>query len=269
MIDLGALTRMSEEELRGWLLRRMRGEEADPPISAAHLEGPDDYVAVVHGQTMDPAFRARLEVVIGQALAEVGKGDLRGGPDAVALKNLAELADRRELRDTLPVLQAIAERGIFGGQAGQMEPRVEEAVLFALAGLQKPRVLWSAWKRLWQGDDPGLWAIAVVGLHGANPDRAVGMLPEIVRKALPSDRIPLGEILWAFGADPSLDAEQLAEALKALSARELRACRRELEEVGATEEEIEEWLPAMPSGVFLFPLWAQRDQVLPSSPPRL
>lgn len=268
MIGLGTLERMSKDDLRGWLLQRMRGGKADPPIAAAQTEAPDDYVAVIHERAMDPGFRARLEAVITEALGEVARGDLRGGRDAIALKNLVELVDRRELRGALPLLEKIAEGGIFGGREGQIEPRAEEAVLFALAGLQNPKVLWGAWARLWQQEDAALWPTAIVGLRISNPDRAAAMLPEIVQRALSTRKVPLGEILWGFGTDPSLESEQIAKALDSLSRAELRACRRELEEVGATEEEIERWLPAVSPRVL--PVWAQREhQVLPSSPPRL
>ncbi len=70
MITRGALERLSEAELQGWLLRRMRGEEADPPLLPYRFETPDDYVAVVHGQTDDLAFRSRLERSIVRALAQ-------------------------------------------------------------------------------------------------------------------------------------------------------------------------------------------------------
>jgi len=43
-----ALARMSEAKLRAWLLARMRDVHEDPPVADSRLEGPDDYVHLVH-----------------------------------------------------------------------------------------------------------------------------------------------------------------------------------------------------------------------------
>lgn len=258
---------MNEADLRTWLLRRMREEELDPPVSTIHLEGPDDFVAVVHGQTSDPGFRARLAGAIESVLDAISERDLRGGPDALALKSLAELVDRRELRGSSAVLLKIAKRGILGGNDGIIEPRAEEAVLFALASLQQPKVLWSGWKALWLRDRVDLSPVAVTGLRIANPDRAVTMLPEIVKRALASADFPLGEVLWAFATDPNLEDDQIKEAFLRLKKPELQACKDGLRSVGATDDEIRRWLPATTPSVF--PAWARRHQNLPAQPPRL
>ncbi|WP_437894446.1 hypothetical protein [Sorangium sp. So ce124] len=266
MITREIVELMEEEQLLDWLLRRMRAEEADPPLSTLHAETPDDYVAVIHGQTTDLTFRERLERAVVTGLEMSGASDVLTTRDAEAVRNLAELALRRRISAAAPVLRRIAERGAFGGRARGLVEIVERSVLFALAGLQERKLLWENWLSLWRQGAPVPWPIIVAGLRLSNPSKATELLPEIVERALSGGRFPLGEVLWAFGTDPVIDAGQIAKALSGLSPEAVARCRRDLEEIGALAEELDAWLPpAVPS---VHPTWARRGH-LPRKPPSM
>lgn len=262
----GALARMSEAKLRVWLLARMRGEREDPPVTEGRLETPDDYVRLVHHESSDARFHARLEKAVVAALGEAAAGDLREGPDARAVRYLAALADNLEIRAAAPVLLAIAERGAFGGHEGALEVDAEDLVLFALAGLQEPRALWAKWQALWQSGTPRLWPVVSAGLRLSDPKPALAILRKAVERAVDHPGFPLGEILWAFATDSreSYRPEEIAGALEGLPPQALQRCRDALESVGAEEGEIEAWIPAPSSGV-----WWKPERLLPRRPPRL
>lgn len=245
---------LAEPKLRAWLLARMREQEIDPPVDLHRLESPDDYPRALHAATRDRELRARLEKVTLTGLREVAAGDLRSGPDACAVRNLAALAEGIELQKARPVLQAIAERGAFGGHSDGLEVEAEERILLALATLQTPGSLWPQWERLWRRDDPRLWPIATVGLRLSDPVRALAILPEVVRRAAADPGFPIGEVLWAYATDERMTALNVSEALAGLTADEKERCRAALRVLGAEDSELAAWLPAASEG---FPEWAR------------
>lgn len=268
MINREAMERMSPEELTSYVLRRVRLEEEDPPLARYHFETPDDFIAVVYGQSKDLEFRSRLEEAIVQALdREAESDDLSLAPDTAAIENLAPLALRQRIKKAGPALLRIAGRGAFGGHAGVLSEQVERSVLFALAGLQEPKVLWERWGDLWERAEPALWPIVTAGLRISNPYRATKLLPDMVRRALAPKGFPVGELLWVFAKDPQIDAEQVRAALKALGADQREACRRGLREVGASEEQIAEWIPRVQPSTS--PGWARPDRQLQGAFPQM
>jgi hypothetical protein len=250
-----ALDRMSEAKLRAWLLSRMRGERVDPPVSEDRLESPADYVRLVHHTTRDEAFRARLDNAIVAALAEAAKGPMRSGRDARAVRHLASLSASLNLRAATPVLLALAERGAFGGHDRALAPEAEELVLFALAALQDPRVLFPRWLALWKRDLPHLWPVVSAGLRIADPKPALAILPEAVARASTHPGFPLGDVLWAYAADERDPYEEgeIAGALAGLGPEAAQRCRDAVKRLGATDDEIESWVPAPTLGVWLRP----------------
>lgn len=234
---------MSEPKLCAWILARMREEKVDPPIDESRLESPDDYVRVVHQETDDKKFRSRIEKAALAALDEVAGGDLGAGADARAARNLAALMDGLDLRAAAPRLQAIAERGAFGGNVGGLDPDAEEMVLFALAGLQAPGKLWAKWEKLWKQKSPRLWPVVTAGLRLSNAKKALGILPEAVRRAASHAEFPLGEVLWAFATEEQFESDDIAGALKGLSSEQRERCRAALSALGAEQDEIDEWVP--------------------------
>jgi hypothetical protein len=257
------LHRMSEAKLRAWLLARMRGEQEDPPVSEMHMESPDDYVAVLHEQSRSKAFRARLEKAVVAALEEAAKGKLRRGRDARAVRYLAELADSLELRAAAPILQAIAERGAFGGHDDALDAEAEELVLFALAGLQEPGVLFPKWRAVWERDLPSLWPVVSAGLRLSDPKAALAILPYAVERGESHPDFPHGEVLWAYATDERYGKGEIAAVLERLSPQALQHCRDALTSLGATDDEVESWVPAPPSG-----RWLQSKVQLPKDLPR-
>ncbi|WP_437935961.1 hypothetical protein [Sorangium sp. So ce341] len=268
MSDASAITGLSAAKLRAWLLARMCGKEVDPPVSELHLESPDDYVATLHEQSRDKAFRARLEKAAVAALAEAAQGNLREGPDARAVRYLAELVDTLELRAAETTLREIAERGAFGGHDGALDGDAEELVFFALAGLQTPGELYSKWLAVWQRELPRLWPVVTAGLRISDPERALGVLPEAVERARSHQDFPLGDILWAFATDPTYAPGAIAGALAGLSKEARRRCRDALAELGAEQNELDAWLPDRDPGGSTTPAWARLKKG-PDLPPRL
>ncbi|WP_437480848.1 hypothetical protein WME75_36410 [Sorangium sp. So ce1014] len=268
MSDASTIARMSAAKLRAWLLARMRGWEQDPPVSELHMESPDDYVATLHEQSRDKAFRARLEKAAVATLAEAARGNLREGPDAHAVRCLAELVDTLELRAAESTLREIAERGAFGGHDGALDHDAEELVLFALAGLQTPGELYSKWLALWKRELPGLWPVVTAGLRISDPERALGILPEAVERARRNHDFPLGDVLWAFATDRTYKPGAIAGALAGLSNEARRRCRDALAALGAEKDELDVWLPDHGSEGSRTPAWARRKKG-PNLPPRL
>ncbi len=256
-----ALARLSEAKLRAWLLARMRGEHEDPPVDPSRLESPDDYVEALHEETRDARFRARLEKAIVAALREAAAGDLRGGRDARAVSYLAELVDALELGAATPVLGEVAERGALGGHDGGLDPDAEGSVLFALGGLQKPRVLFDAWLAVWQREVPALWPVVTAGLRLSDAKRALAILPKVVERAKRHPDFPLGEVLWAFATDGQCEAADIAGALRGLAPAARARCRAALEELGAEPAQLDAWLPEITVRAW----WVRRS---PRQPPR-
>jgi hypothetical protein len=244
MSEVDTLHRMDEARLRAWLLARMRGVEEDPPVSEMHMESPDDYVAVAYEQSRSKAFRARLGKAVVAAIEEAAKGKLRGGRDARAIRYLAELADSLELDAAAPVLHALAERGALGGHDDALDHEAEELVLFALAGLQDPGVLFAKWLALWQRDLPHLWPVVTAGLRLSDPKRALVILPQAVRRGASHPGFPYGEVLWAYATDERYAAGDFAAALTGLPREALLRCRDALRSLGATDAELAAWVPA-------------------------
>jgi hypothetical protein len=259
-----ALTRMSEPALRAWILARVRGEREEPPIAEDRLESPDDYVQLVHQQTSDAKLRARIEKASLAALRETASKKLRKGRDAQAIQHLAALVNGLGLRDAAPTLLEIAERGALGGHDGGVDPDAEEMVLFALAELQAPKVLWPRWYAAWQQEIPRLWPVVTSGLRLSDPKKALAILPTVVDRAAKHADFPLGEVLWAYATDEKHRAEDFAAALKGLSPAALARCREALESVGASSEELDAWIPSPPSQV-----WWKRPGLHSTAPPRL
>ena len=253
-----ALTSLSEAKLRSWILARMREEQVDPPIAESRLESPDDYVRVVHHETTDAKFRAKLEKAAIAALGEVAASDLRAGPNARAARNLAALMDGLDLHDAAPLLRVIAERGALGGHEGGLDPDAEEMVLFALAGLQPKKTLWKKWERLWQQEIPRLWPVVTAGLRLSNAKLALGILPLAVRRATAHADFPLGEVLWAYATEQPAGSAAFAEALKDLSSEELNRCREALKRMGAERHEIDQWIPATTAPGASLVAWARK-----------
>ena len=142
-----------------------------------------------------------------RALEEAGRGDLHDGPNARAVRALALLAHGLALGTAAPGLRTVADRGALGGHDGGIEPDVETTVLVALAGLQKPQELWSAWHHLWRRGPARLWPVAVTGMRRSLPEGALAFLPEIVKRAEGREGFPLGQLLWGFGKDRGSNAE--------------------------------------------------------------
>jgi hypothetical protein len=241
---MSVLARMSETDLRAWLLARMRGEREDPPVDRSRLESPEDHVRAVHDAAADPAFRGRIAAASLGALEAAAAGDLRAGPDARAIRHLAALADGLALRDAASILQQVAERGAFGGHPDGLDPDAEEMVLFALAGLQPQGALWPGWDALWRNAAPRLWPVVTAGLRLSDPVRALAILPEAVRRAASHASFPLGEVLWAFATDERYTTADIARALAGLSPEERRRCRDALLALGADPGEVDGWLAA-------------------------
>lgn len=258
------LARLSEPKLRAWILGRMRGQQQDPPVDESRLESPDDYFRVIHRETPDARFRARLEKAALAALREAAEGQLQGGPDARAVRYLSALLDGMNLRGAAPVLQKVAERGALGGHLDGLDPDAEQMVLAALAGLQAPDTLWGKWESLWQREVPHLWPVVTVGLRFSNPQRALEMLPEVVRRAASHPGFPLGEVLWAFATDERYAANEFANALDGLTPADRERCRQALRELGAKETELDGWVPGSTGSVL--PIWAQISSI--KRPPR-
>jgi hypothetical protein len=229
------LAKLSEAKLRAWLLARMRGEREDPPVEESRMESPDDHVRLAHQQAGDGPFRGRLERAIVAALKEAAGGSLREGRDARAVRYLASLTGDLRLAAAMPILLEIAERGAFGGHDGALDGDAEELVLFALAALQAPAVLWPRWRALWDREVPHLWPVVTAGLRLSDPEQALSILAEAVRRAERHARLPLGEILWSFAMDARdvYRPEALAGALVGLSPEALERCREALRSVGA------------------------------------
>lgn len=257
-----ALAKLSEAKLRAWLLARMRGEQEDPPVDESRMESPDDYVKVVHRQTGDAKFRARLEKAAVGALREAAAGDLSGGVDARAARNLAALADGLELSAAEPVLREIAQRGALGGHDGALDPDAEELVLFALAGVQKPETLFGAWLAVWNREVPRLWPVVTAGLRLSDAKRALAILPRAAERGARHADFPLGEVLWAFATDERYAATDIAGALAGLSREQRARCRRALEELGAEPAELNAWLAGLPAR----PFWERPGLRIPCPP---
>jgi hypothetical protein len=263
-----ALEKLTEAQLRTWLLERMRGEHEDPPVDESRLESPNDYVRDVHAHVDDAAFRARLERAVVAALDDVAKGDLRKGPDARAARYLASLASSLDMRAAYPVLLRIAERGALGGDGDALDPDTEEMVLSGLVSLQPPGVLWRSWRSLWDREIPRLWPVVSAGLRLSDARAALEILPEVVRRAERYPGVPLGEILWSYATDTRevYRPGDIAGALAALAEEALQRCRAALRSVGAEDEEIRAWVPDPAPGRAAW--WLERADRLPLAPPR-
>ncbi|WP_437753885.1 hypothetical protein [Sorangium sp. So ce1389] len=259
---------LNATELRAWLLARMRGQKEDPPVSELHMESPDDYVAAIYEQSRNKAFRTRLEKAAVAALAEAAQGNLREGPDARAVRYLAELVDTLELRAAESTLREIAERGALGGHDDALDADAEELILFALAGLQTPGELYSKWLAVWERELPRLWPVVTAGLRISDPDRALGILPETVERARRYHDFPLGDVLWAFATDPTYQPGAFAGALPGLSSEARRRCREALAALGAEKNEVDAWLPDRGPEGPRTPAWARLKKG-PDQPPRL
>jgi hypothetical protein len=237
-----ALANLTEPKLRAWILARMREEQVNPPIAESRLESPDDYVQAVYAMG-DEKFRARIKKAVLSALDKTAEGHLISGADARAIRNLAALVDGLEFNEAASTLQAIAERGAFGGNPGRLDPDAEEMVLFALAGIQPQKKLWAQWFTLWKRDILPLWPVVTAGLRLSDGKRALAILPLAVQRAAKHADFPLDEVLWAFATDDRFDSEEIAEAFEGLTPDERARCREALREIGAEPDEIEEWLP--------------------------
>lgn len=272
MINLRALEAMDEKALTGWIVRRMRAEQLDPPPAEMHGETPDDFVAVVHGKTTQAAFRTRLEKAIVEALREIAKNpDLRTGEDAHAAQHLAMLVLRLAIGAAVPVLLSLAERGILGRTEREIGANAERCILMALARLQDPRLLARHWLVIWCGKDSTFWPIATAGLRHSDPEQSIALLPEIMARAKTHRGFPLGEVLWAYYTDPNIGPSRLAEELGKFGKDERARCRMALMDVGATTDEMNALLTpakrAEPENKDV-PAWASPDVDLPSKPPR-
>jgi hypothetical protein len=237
-----ALKQMNEGRLRVWLLARMRGERLDPPLSEGRLESPQDFVQAIVQESSDKQFHRRMQKAILGALDEAAAGNLREGPDAEAVRHLANLVDGLELRGAASMLQSIAERGVLGGHDDAIDPFTDEMVLFALAGIQAPGVLWQQWLALWNRDVPNFWPVASSGLRLSDPGRALSILPSAIERAAKHPEFPLGDILWAFANDGNRSASDIAAALARLGPDARARCRRALAGVGASASDIDAWL---------------------------
>ncbi|WP_437925590.1 hypothetical protein WMF37_42105 [Sorangium sp. So ce291] len=269
MSKASGIADLSAAKLRSWLLARMRGQKEDPPVSELHMESPDDYVATIYEQSRDKAFRTRLEKAAVAALAEAAQGNLREGPDARAVRYLAELADTLELRAAESTLRGIAERGAFGGHDGALDADAEELVLFALAGLQAPGELYSRWLAMWKSELPRLWPVVTAGLRISDSHRALEILPEAVERACRYPAFPLGDVLWAFATDMTYKPGVIAGALASLSNEARRRCREALEALGAEKNELDAWVPDRGPKGSTTPAWARHKHKGPDLPPRL
>ena len=172
---------------------------------------------------------------------------LRTGRDVYAVRALAYLAAQLEVREALPMLLAIAERGALGGHPGGLGDVVEGAVLMAIGGLQLPKMPPATrWIKLWEMDVPGLWSIAAVALLDADPELALTILPKIIERAMQNTGFEVDLVLWNFGTAEAYPPGKLAAELDArcpLSAAEHDRCRTGLLACGAEEAEIADWLP--------------------------
>ena len=272
MIDLAALEKMGLEELRDYIVRRMRGDESDPPLAVTRGETPEDFLEVVHGQTANEEFRTRLEDAVVSAFRHfAGIPDLAAGVDADAVRYLAQLAQWRNLRAAVPMLLCLAERGLLGRGRREIDADAERAVLRALAKLQEPGILLHHWEYAWRSEDPNLWPVATAGLRRSAPEKALRLLREMVGRGKKASGFPLGEVLWAFRADPNVGPPKLSRALDLLDEGDRGLCREALRSVGASEREIEDLLPkAAQSNADApnAPKWAQPKITMPSEPPR-
>lgn len=273
MIDLAALEKKEFEDLRDYIVRRVRGEEADPPLAVTRGETPEDFLEVVHGRTANEEFRTRLEEAVVSALRHFARiPDLADGVDADAVRYLAQFAQWRNLGAAVPTLLCLAERGLLGRGRREIDADAERAVLRALAKLQEPGILWHHWEHAWSSEDPALWPVATAGLRRSAPEKALRLLPEMVSRARKTPSFPLGEVLWAFRADPNVGPPKLSQALDLLDKGDRSLCREALRSVGASEDQIEELLSRTSiAGTETrdMPAWARGKTKMPTVPPRI
>ena len=240
MIDLATLEGMTEEDLQAWLLECIRGE-SDPPISTMHLETPLDFVCSSLDQ-LSVEFAARYKAAILRLLTEVTEAKVW---DRQLVHALSFLVDKLDMHEAAPILHKAAVRGNFGGHSDVLQEIAEGDVLHALAGLQPPDVYWQEWVDLWQNGPSFLWTVTVLGMRRSNPVRATTLLGEIVGQMKDRKTIPLGMVLWGFGKDPGVEVGAVLKELEVLKKEELQRCRRGLRFIGATEEEINAWVPSV------------------------
>jgi hypothetical protein len=280
VIDLAALEKMASDgdergldELRDYIVRRVRGDEANPPLAVARGETPEDFLEVVYGQTANEAFRARLGKAIVRALQHFARvPDLTTGADADAVRHLAKFAQWRNLQEAEAMLLSLAMRGFLGQGEREINTDAERAVLRALAKLQKPGAYFHLWERAWHSEDPALWPVATAGLRRSAPKKALRLLHEIVARAKGTPSFPLGEVLWAFRADPNVGPPGLSKEFESLDQDDRNRCREALRSVGASEEQIEELLPnarVANAGTIDVHAWAKGKREMPPVPPRL
>lgn len=203
-----------------------------------------------------------------QALADAARGNLRDRQDARAVRELAVIVCRLDLRQAAPVLHTIAKRGALGGRDGGLAEDVESAVLGALAGLQEPRALWAEWCDLWRRGPQRLWSVAATGMRRSSPEQAILFLVDAVYRAIKREGFALGPMLWAFVKDPQMAPGAVADELEELSEDAREHCRVALRNVGALENEIDAWVPAAPPHSNRAPAWTQTTGLYSRVPPR-
>ncbi len=148
----------------------------------------------------------------------------------------SEVALEIGLQDAVPALLDLRVRVPPG--------EIEHAILASLAVLQEPKKLWDFWWKEWMREVPRtfLWPLLAIGLRLSDPPRSLEILQELIENA-PGTSHWLGPVLWGFFTSEDLDPEEVTDSLVDLDNVYRLKARASLESVGASSEEIEEWIP--------------------------
>ncbi len=135
MTDFSRFTKLSDQQLNGWVFKRMLGYDHDPSLRA--FEKPADYVILVMGEVHDQPLYPRFRRVVLEVLISVSQmRDLWWGPAGEALVNLSTIVREQRMSEAYPVLMKVIARGRAGGHERMLDPHAEAAVTEAIEAVK-------------------------------------------------------------------------------------------------------------------------------------
>lgn len=181
---VGRLRGLSEEELREYVRRRLRGDPSDPPVVSSLGEVPQTFlVTASRASTDDAPFQERL----GRVVTALLKNWRPGAETVEYLMRLANLAGDIGAANADIVLRSLIENPAVPD--AEVDGRdLRAALLRALLAFSGQEQDEGFWKQYF--DDPRRADVAFLAAYRRNPLRAVEYFERYVSTAL--DRLPPG-----------------------------------------------------------------------------
>lgn len=227
-ISYETLRHTPENGLREWFGNRMQWGSSEPKWELDNLEGPEAFVYWMC--EVDPELGSKFTNLTIQMLGDVAK-DPNSVSDSRYVASLANVARVISPRESFSDAGMLAHRYEAQGFRDLNHLPVRSVLRLVVAGQERHDESWVPfWIKLWDQSRPEFWAVATAGLRKSNPEVALSILPEVIKRSQEfPEYINLSNFLRLLEKDNTV-VDKFSDVISGLTPEERRFYERALGE---------------------------------------